>query len=41
MTLPIKDIRNLSRMKKNNEAIKDRVIEDIRNAFEHEEEEDY
>ena len=38
MTLPIKDMRNLSRMKKNNEAIKDRVIGDIRNAFEHEEE---
>ena len=38
MTLPIKDIGNLSRMKKKNEAIKDRVIEDIRNVFEHEEE---
>ena len=33
----IKDIINLFRLKKENEAIKDRVIRDIRNLFEHEE----
>ena len=43
----IKDIRykkykrNLFRLKKENGAIKDRKIRDIRNHFEHEEKEDY
>ena len=37
----IKDIRNLFRLKKENEAIKCRVITDIRNLFEHDEKEDY
>ena len=37
----IKDLRNLFRLKKENEAIKDRVIRDIRNHFEHEEEHYY
>ena len=37
----IKDIRNLFRLKKENEAIKCRVIRDIRNLFEHDEKEDY
>ena len=32
----IKDTRNLFRLKKENEAIKDRVIGDIRNLFDHE-----
>ena len=32
---------NLSRLKKENKAIKNRVIRDIRNLFEHEEEESY
>ena len=32
----IKDMRNLFRLKKENEAIKDRVIGDIRNLFDHE-----
>ena len=31
-----KDVRNLSRLEKQNKAIKDRVITDIRNLFEHE-----
>ena len=34
----IKNIRKLFRLKKENEAIKNRVIRDIRNFFEHEEE---
>ena len=34
----IKNIRKLFRLKKENEAIKNRVIRDIRNLFEHEEE---
>ena len=34
----IKHIRKLFRLKKENEAIKNRVIRDIRNFFEHEEE---
>ena len=37
----IKDIRNLFRLEKGNEAIEDRVIRDIKNLFEDEEEEDY
>ena len=37
----IKNIRNLFRQKKENEAIKDRVIRDITNLFEHEEEDCY
>ena len=37
----IKDIRNLFRLKKENEAIKCKVIRDIRNLFEHDEKEDY
>ena len=31
----IEDIRNIFKLKKENEAIKDRVIGDIRNLFEH------
>ena len=34
----IKDIRNLFRLRKENEVIKDRVIRDIRNLFEYEKE---
>ena len=34
----VKDIRSLFRLKKENEAIKDRIIRDIRYLFEHEEE---
>ena len=37
----IKDIRNLFRLKKENEAIKCKVIRAIRNLFEHDEKEDY
>ena len=37
----IEDIRNLFRLKKENEAIKCSVIRDIRNLFEHDEKEDY
>ena len=38
----IKDIRNLFRLKKENEAIKDKIIRDIRSLFELEnEEQDY
>ena len=33
----IKDIRNLFRLKKENEAIKDRIIKDTKNLLEHEE----
>ena len=34
----IKDVRNTFRLKKENKAIKDRINRDIRNLFEHEEE---
>ena len=34
----IKNIRNLLKLKRQNEAIKDRIIRDNRNLFEHEEE---
>ena len=34
----MKDIKNLFRLKKENEAIKDRVIRDIKNLLEHERE---
>ena len=37
----IKDIRNLFRLKKETKAIKDRIFRDIKNLFEHEEEENY
>ena len=37
----IKDVRNLSRLKKENEAIKDRLIKDIGNLLEHQEENYY
>ena len=37
----IKSIINLFRLKKENEAIKGKVIRDIRNLFEHEEEDYY
>ena len=37
----IKDIRNLIRLEKENEAIKDRILRNIKNLFEHEEEENY
>ena len=37
----LKDIRNLFRLKKGNESIKDRIIRDTRNNFEHEEEDYY
>ena len=37
----IKKIRNLFRLKKENEAIKDRVIRNNRNLFENEEEDYY
>ena len=36
----IKDIRNLLRLKKETKAIKDRILRDIKNLFEHEEEEE-
>ena len=36
-----KDIKILFRLKKENETIKDRAIRDIRNIFEHKEEEYY
>ena len=35
----IKDKRNLFRLKKENKVIKDRMLRDIRNSFEHQEEE--
>ena len=35
----IKDIRNLFRLKKETKAIKDRILRDIKNLVEHEEEE--
>ena len=34
----IKDIRNLFRLEKETKAIKDRTLRDIKNVFEHEEE---
>ena len=37
----IKDIRNLFRLRKENEANKNIVIKDIRNLFEYEEEQNY
>ena len=37
----IKDIRNLLRLKKENEVIKNRIIIDIRNILEYEEEDYY
>ena len=37
----IKDIKNLFRLKKENEAIKYRVIRDIKNLLEHEREDYY
>ena len=37
----IKDIRNLFRLEKKTKAIKDIMPEDIKNDFEHEEEENY
>ena len=37
----IKDIRNLFRLEKETKAIKDRIPRDIKNLFEHEEEENY
>ena len=36
-----KDIRSLFRLKKENKAIKGRIIKEIRNLFEHEEGESY
>ena len=36
----IKDIRNLYRQDKETKAIKDRILRDIKNLFEHEEEEE-
>ena len=37
----IKDVRNLFRLKKENEGIKDRILRDIRNLFEQEKEDYY
>ena len=34
----IKDIRNLSRLEEGTKTIKDRILRDIKNLFEHEEE---
>ena len=34
----IKDIRNLSRLEEETKTIKDRILRDIKNLFEHEEE---
>ena len=34
----MKDIRNISRQEKENKTIKDRILRDIKNIFEHEEE---
>ena len=36
---PIKDIRNPFRLEKETKAIKDRIVRDIKNLFEHEGEE--
>ena len=37
----IKDVRNLLRLEKGTKAIKDRILRDINNLFEHKEEENY
>ena len=37
----IKDIRNLFKIKKETKAMKDRILRDIQNLFEHEEENYY
>ena len=37
--IAIKDIRNIFRLEKGNKAIKDRVLRDITNILEHDEEE--
>ena len=37
----IKDIRNLFKLKKETKAMKDRILRDIQNLFEHEEENYY
>ena len=37
----VKDIRNLFRLKKETKAIKDRILRDIKNLLEHEEEQNY
>ena len=37
----IKDIRNLSKIQKKTKAIKDKILRDIQNLFEHKEEENY
>ena len=34
----IEDVKNISRLKKENKGIKHRILRDIRNLFEHEEE---
>ena len=39
--IAIKDIRNLFRQKKETKAIKDRILRDIKNLLEYEEEENY
>ena len=35
------DVRNLLRLEKETKAIKDRILRDIKNLFEHKEEENY
>ena len=37
----MKDIRSLFRQEKETKAIKDRILRDIKNLFEHEKEENY
>ena len=37
----IKDMRSLFRLEKETKAIKNRILRDIKNLFEHEEEENY
>ena len=37
----INDIRNLFRQEKETKAIKDRILRDVKNPFEHEEERNY
>ena len=39
--MKFKDIRNLFRLKKESEAIKGKIVRDIRNLLEHEEEDYY
>ena len=39
--MKFKDIRNLFRLKKESETIKDKIVRDIRNLLEHEEEDYY